>query len=175
MIFAVPTDTCYWLGCNIYDREWYEQIFKLKLREKNKILSVAVKNFESLEKITCLNTEQIKFLKNYKYPFSIISEVNSEFIYPDFIDKKSYKKIAFRVWDILFPDYVMEKIEFPIFLTSANISSKKEIYTSLEIEKLLSNEKINIIDWILDSNKKPSNIFEFIWETLELRYIRKNY
>jgi len=67
-----------------------------------------------------------------------------------------------------------------MFLTSANLSNKPEIYTSREINDefkyYIDNNKIKFIwenTWKLPENG-TSDIFEFIWESLDLKYLRKN-
>lgn len=174
MIFAIPTDTCFWLGCSFYDEKWYLEIYKLKNRDKNKPLSVVVKDFKELEHITNLNTSQINFLKKYPYPFTILASVKEDFILPAFLDKNIYSKIAFRVWEKCIPKNILKKIDFPIFLTSANISWKTEVYSGDEIASIFKNKKIIVFPQNI--NKIPtSNIFEFIWDNLEIQFLRKNY
>lgn len=174
MIFAIPTDTCFWLGCSFYDEKWYLEIYKLKNRDKNKQLSVVVKDFKELEDISNLNISQINFLKKYPYPFTVLASVKENFILPVFLNKNIYSKIAFRVWEKCISKDILEKIKFPIFLTSANISWETEVYSSNEIANIFKNKKIIVFP--KNINKIPtSNIFEFIWETTEIQFYRKNY
>jgi len=174
MIFAIPTDTCFWLGCSFFDEKWYFEIYNLKSRTTNKPLSFVVKDFKELEKITNLNKAQLNFLKNYSHPFTILTSVKENFILPSFLDKNIYNKVAFRVWEKCISKDLLDKINFPIFLTSANISWENEIYSSSELVHIFKNKNIKIFTWNID--KIPtSNIFEFIWETIEIQFHRKNY
>ena len=174
MIFAIPTDTCYWFACNIYNESSYIKIFEFKNRGTNKILSIAVKNFLELELISKLNSSQIDFLKKYPFPFTIITEMNDNFNFPSFLDRNLYKNFGIRIAENFLTEEINEVIEFPIFLTSANNSNEKEIYDSFELRKKFNTDEIVIFDW--ESPKKlTSNIFEFIWETTEMNFVRKNY
>jgi len=60
-------------------------------------LAILLKDFEELEKYSNLNTKQIDFLKKYPHPFTILTETSREFIFPKFLDKNIYVKIAFRI------------------------------------------------------------------------------
>jgi hypothetical protein len=71
------------------------------------------------------------------------------------------------------------KENWPIFLTSANISNEQEIYNKNEIKNifwnLIENWKVKFIwenMWNI-KKEKPSDIFEFIWDGLEINYLRK--
>ncbi|MDD2565280.1 MAG: Sua5/YciO/YrdC/YwlC family protein [Candidatus Gracilibacteria bacterium] len=174
MISAIPTDTCYGLACNIYNKEAYYKIFELKNRPGNKLLSIAVITYNDLKLISLLSSSQINFLINYPHPFTILTKVNENFEFPIFLDKLQYSELGIRVASTFLDKDVISSLEFPIFLTSANNSGDSEIYDSSEIDAFFGNR----IDKILPGKIKPnppSNIFRFIGDTLELDYIRKNY
>lgn len=151
-------------------------MFKIKNRSLDKPVSVLIKDFEELKKYSNLNDEQINFLKSYPYPFTILTKPNKEFVLPDFLDGNVYSKIAFRIWKLAIEKEILKKIELPFFLTSANISNEKELYNSKEVEEAFVEhiEDVTIISWQIPK-AKPSDIFEFDWETLNLKYLRKNY
>jgi tRNA A37 threonylcarbamoyladenosine synthetase subunit TsaC/SUA5/YrdC len=65
---------------------------------------------------------------------------------------------------------------YPLFLTSANISNQKELFSSLEIKKEFEKHLKNLDIIEAQIEKRPaSNIFEFIKDSLEINFIRKNY
>ncbi len=184
MIYIIPTDTCYWICCSIDDIKSYEKIYKIKKRDKSKPLAVMVYDYKYLKKISDLNNQQIKFLKEYKYPFTILT--NSDYInhwikYKNelwvwFFNDSIYNKIAIRVAHNDIQKKYIWKV-WPIFLTSANFSWKKEIYTIKGLENTfkdyLEKKEVEII-W--NNNLKEtvaSDIFEFVWDTLEINYFRK--
>ena len=186
MIYIIPTDTCFWIACNLDNCKAYNQIYKIKKRSFKKPLAVMVSDFKWLEKNTFLTKQQIDFLKNYKKPFTILTQCNhiqSWLNYEDdkinFINKDEYKLIAFRVAHNDIQKKLLLEV-WPIFLTSANISSNPEIYSSQEIntqfEYYIQNNKIKFLwkqNQVLEKNKS-SDIFEFIWDSLEIKYLRKN-
>ena len=189
-IFLLQTDTCYWIACPISEHNSYEKIYKIKKRNFNKPLAIMIDSFNWLEKNTDLNKEQIDFLKNYKKPFTILTNstpvkhwLNYEEEENFFRNKEIYKKIAFRIAHTEEQKKLIKK-SWPIFLTSANISNESEIYDPKKIEEIFKYylDK-NIIKLILCWNiicrdainrVSTSDIFEFIWETLEVKYLRKS-
>ena len=185
MIYLIPTDTCFWLACAINNSKSYDKIYRIKKRSYLKPLVIMVENFEWLKKNTNLNNEQIEFLKNYKKPFTILTNSNhlkTWLNYKDeetaFVNKWEYKQVAFRVANNSVQKNLIKKV-WPIFLTSANLSNKPEIY---EIEKLeeqfqyyIDKKKIEMLGVKdLDKNVLPSDIFEFVWDSLDIEYLRKN-
>lgn len=93
----------------------------------------------------------------------------------EYQNKEVYKKLAFRVANNDIQKKLISEIG-PIFLTSANFSGEKEIYSIEEAKKQFAFLK-NITflwEWItLDSSIKPSDIFEFEWETTKIKYFRQ--
>lgn len=182
MIYILPTDTCFWIWCAIYDTKSYHKIYKLKKRDLKKPLAIMVEDFDFLEKYTSLNKEQINFLKNYEKPFSVITSCpniemmlnlwEDEFVYEN---KEIYKNISFRVANNEIQKNLIKEI-WPIFLTSANISWKPEIYDINNAKEIFAQNKDITFLWeniVLDKDIKPSDIIEFIKESLEVKYLRK--
>ena len=77
MIYILPTDTCYWIACPIHDLKSYSWIYKMKKRDLGKPLAILVPDFKWLEENTDLNKEQVLFLKDYKKPFTILTNSDS--------------------------------------------------------------------------------------------------
>jgi len=184
MTYILPTDTCFWIACRIDDVKSYHKIYKMKNRSYDKPLAIMVENYEWLEKYTNLNNDQIKFLKNYKRPFTILCECPRIKMLLDFEDEnfnyennKLYQKIAFRVANTKLQTNLL-KTTGPIFLTSANFSGEKEIYDIDEAKKQFEKYSKHIEflwEWVrLNKNIKPSDIFEFEWDTTNIKFLRQN-
>lgn len=175
-LFIIPTNTCFWLACPINDIESYNNIYKLKSRKIDKPLSIMVKDFEYLEKNTNLNKKQILFLKEYNNPFTILCETKNNIIDSNIINRKIYKKIAFRIAH----NFIQRKLihnNWPLFLTSANKSWDKELKTTKEILEVFSRSDWTQIfahkEFKIESNNNYSDIFEFIWDSCEIKYYRQ--
>jgi L-threonylcarbamoyladenylate synthase len=182
-IYIVPTDTCYGIACEISDVKSYEKIYKIKKRSFEKPLAIMVPDFEWLEENTYLTDEQIDFLRSYDSPFTILCECPAIQALLQFDDdthfyknKDVYHKIAFRVAHTKAQEKLLAKI-WPIFLTSANKSWQWEIYDYKDIQNTFEEyEHIIHTIWKEDLNplSKSSDIFEFVDDTTEVQYLRKN-
>jgi len=185
MLYIVPTDTCYGIWCAFHDKDAYERIYKLKKRSFEKPLAILVESFDWLAKNTRLTWEQIEFLKNYHRPFTILTQsspirVYIEFYTEDeeaFINKDIYQYISFRVAHNDVQKKVLKKTG-PLWLTSANLTNTWETYTPAKIEEdfgyqISTWELIFHSVWELDSTTPLSDVFSFIWESLEQEYLRK--
>ncbi|MDD3793706.1 MAG: Sua5/YciO/YrdC/YwlC family protein [Candidatus Gracilibacteria bacterium] len=187
MIYILPTNTCFGIACSIDDTKSYDRIYKIKKRSLDNPLAILVPDFKWLENNTTLTHEQVEFLKNYEKPFTIITDsphvkvwmnyVNDE-NGEQFLNRGIYEKFAFRVAHNKTQERLLKE-NGPMFLTSANISSETEIYTSREIKKIFGEyiekgtikfvgENTGVLEKV-----KPSEIFEFVGETLEQRFIRR--
>jgi len=186
MIYILPTNTCFWIACPISEIENYEKIYEIKERSLEKAIALMVSDFEYLEKNTELNFEQIEFLKDYKNPFTIlidkekILDKNLLKIIKNLPNSEIYKKIAFRVAHN-FMHKKLIRLNWPLFLTSANISSNPETFDTKSVKEefsdILEKYDIKILahnDFCIKSTQKSSDIFEFVWSWLEINYLRKN-
>ena len=174
MIFAIPTDTCFWFATSLYDEAWFRLIYELKWREATKRLSMVVRDFNALKEIISINNEQIDFLKRYPYPFTVVWEKKTSFSLPNFLSAEDYSTIAVRVAEICLIKDLAENLTFPMFLTSANLSWMTETYTLDELfEQFGNNRHFTIFDWNT-GNLPPSDIFSFKGSSLDFNYIRKN-
>jgi tRNA A37 threonylcarbamoyladenosine synthetase subunit TsaC/SUA5/YrdC len=82
-----------------------------------------------------------------------------------------YKKIAFRIANMEIQKKLINQI-WPFFLTSANMWGEKEIYKKNELP-FSENDTLKILESSDLEIVPPSDIFEFIGETIKTLYIRK--
>ena len=145
-----------------------------------------VQSFDWLRKNTSLTSEQVNFLERYESPFTILTHAPAIELFLQFedengeylINKDVYQEVALRVVHNPVQKKLLSQVG-PIWLTSANISDTWENYTLKDIEKDFGYYIENGVLEIL-STKKPeaqlsaSDIFRFVWESLEVEYMRKN-
>lgn len=173
MIYILPTDTCFWIGCPIWSTKDYAKIYSLKQRNLEKPLAIMVENFEYLKKHTFINDLQLNYLKKYPFPFTVLLHTKRDFILEGIPNKNLYKKTAFRVANTPLLISLLTKIG-PIFLTSANISNTQEIYSLQDIPFEI-DDNMQIIQSEDLEKTPPSDIFEFSGESAKILYLRKNY
>ena len=186
MIFILPTNTCFWIGCFVNDISSYKKIYTIKWRDFKKPMAIFLDNFEKLQKIASLTEEQINFLKKYERPWTIL--VDKTKIQDKKLLKKSellpnaqeYKKLAFRLAHNFMHWKLINKWWY-FFLTSANKSWENETKSSKEVRKLFQNEINNGIlkvfaheDFSISWEYYFSDIFEFENNTTKVKYYRKN-
>lgn len=182
-IFILPTDTCYGIWCPIWDSDAYKRIYEIKKRDFSKPLAIMVEDLDWLYENTTLSEQQLDFISEYEKPFTVLTECPRIKMLLEFEDEEisypnhyQYEQIAFRVAHTPAQKKLIQQ-EWPIFLTSANISQKQENYKISDIKETFQNylNEIKIIDEVdLDENISASDIFSFEWESLELNYLRKN-
>lgn len=187
MIYLLPTNTCYWIASPIHDIKSYNRIYKIKKRSYDKPLAILVSDFNWLRENTDLTTEQINYLKEYKKPFTVLTDCDHLKVWINYIDEDNnefinrdlYKKFAFRVAHNDTQKKLIKQ-NGPMFMTSANITGKPELYKASEVETefayYLEKEKIKFVwknTWNLPENG-TSDIFEFVSDGLEVEYLRKN-
>ncbi|MDD2870885.1 MAG: Sua5/YciO/YrdC/YwlC family protein [Candidatus Gracilibacteria bacterium] len=187
MIYILPTDTCYGIACPIHDLKAYDGIYKIKKRSLDKPLAILVPDFKWLADNTDLTAEQINFLENYNRPFTVLTDCNSLRIWINYIDDENnefvnrdiYEKFAFRVANNSIQKRLLKE-NGPMFMTSANISNNPEIYHKSEIKEqfayYLEKGTIQFVGENMGNpeKNKPSDIFEFIGDSLDINYLRKN-
>lgn len=176
-IYIVPTDSCYGIGCWLDDQASYEKIYELKWRDKSRPFSILVPSWDDLKYESKLTHQQVNFLKTYKFPFTIICDIQSDFRDEyHLLGIYGYTSIGFRVGENCLPAESLWHLTSPIFLTSANKSWEKECNTLDEVKRVFSDNysTFTIIPWNAWGNP-ASNVIQFIWNTNELRYLRKNY
>lgn len=176
-IFVIPTDTCIGFGCRLDDKKWYELLVSLKGRDPKKPIAIMVPSWEDLLYETTLSPAQVNFLRTYKFPFTILSEVREDFRdeYP-LLDAYGYTVVGFRVAEACLSKETLPYIRSPLFLTSANKSGEKECHTIQEVEKKFS-EHLNLLKILpgVAGNLPASNVITFRGNSNDLQYTRKNY
>ncbi len=121
-IIVYPTDTVYGLGCAALDVGVVEQLFRVKQRSDSKPIPILVRDIKMAKKLANINREQEAFLKKV-WPGKITVVFFKKDVVPDIVTAGS-KKVGLRIPDYKFTKDLMDRLDFPITTTSANISGK---------------------------------------------------
>lgn len=170
-VFALPTDTCYGLACRFDDEGGYKKIFELKGRDASKPLALVVETFDDIPKYVEISDTQLEFLKTYPFPFTLLAKPVIPL--PVFLEPEKYIFLGLRVAETCIDANFRKSIDFPLFLTSANKSDKPECFTRQEV-RMVFGSSVEIL-WEQSGGQKPSNVFRFLGDTLEIEYKRRNY
>ena len=119
-----------------------------------------------------ITPEQIEFLKQYPRPWSYLGKRNPLFALPPFLSPDQYSRFSIRVASACLPTLQHSNtptLNFPLFLTSANLSGSPESKTLAEARA--SFPDIDEIDGGI-CDEPPSDIFYFD-ESGEMVYMRQ--
>ena len=89
-----------------------------------------------------ISDEQIDFLKGYPHPWSFLGKRNPEFQLPVWMDSEKYQMLSLRVAKVCLQDFPtfehsnIRTFQFPLFLTSANLSGNLESKTLAEAREV---------------------------------------
>ncbi|MDQ1343403.1 MAG: hypothetical protein QG650_122 [Patescibacteria group bacterium] len=172
-VFCIPTDTCYGLAAELSSIEGYADIYRLKGRDFTKPLAFVVRTFDEFSRYADFTREQMAFLREYPYPFTVLAVPKNGAPIPEFLDAAQYRKIALRVGERCVPADIANALPFPFFLTSANRSGDTEARTAEECLAAFGPDVRVMGKGIAD--RPASDIFEFEGKTTGLRYVRRNY
>jgi len=166
-IVIFPTDTVYGIGCNPYNKESVEKIYKIKSRDINKSVPVLTYSIETAEKIVEFDQFTKKIVEKFwPGPLTVILKVTDKKI-KESLNLKN--KIAIRVPDHKCTLELLKKCNFLVG-TSANISGDLPYTNPEECLENLENYDI-FVDYGIITSKGESTIIEI--ENEQIKIIRE--
>ena len=168
-IVIFPTDTVYGIGCNPYNKESVEKIYKIKSRDIIKSVPVLTYSIKTAEKIVEFDQFTKKIVEKFwPGPLTVILKVTDKKI-KESLNLKN--KIAIRVPDHKCTLELLKKCNFLVG-TSANISGDSPHTNPEECLKKLENYDI-FVDGGMITSKGESTIIEI--ENEQIKIIREGY
>ena len=164
-VIICPTDTVYGIGCDNFDLEGIERIYKIKNRSKDKPLACLCYDLKQIEDIAYLSDNARKLISTFlPGPLTIILKSK-----PIVEQNIGYKTIGVRIpnnkiaLDIL-------KEHGPMLTTSVNESGSVPLNEYDDIKKNYNH----LVDYIYNTNTTSSNISSTVVDltTDRLRIIR---
>ena len=160
-VVVYPTDTLYGLGANALDEDAVLKVYKIKKRDRNNPLPIIAKDIKMVKRIACVDLKVEKILnKIWPGPITIVLRKKDIVSY---ILTGNGETVAVRISDNEFISALMDKIDFPITATSANISGEKNLP---DPDKIISKFKSGELkpDLFINvgkvENPKPSTIVD---------------
>lgn len=154
-IVIYPTETVYGIGANIFSNIALEKVFKIKKRDKDKPVSVAVSDFGMMEDLVYIGEKEKRFIDMFlPGPVTIILKKKEKV--PDILTSGS------QLLGIRFPAHettikLIQLAGVPITSTSANISGEAP-------PKRVAQIKI-AADYIIDGGDcsgEPSTVVDLV-------------
>ena len=145
-IIFIPTDTVYGIAANPYNDKAIKRIFSIKKRSLSNSLVLLCSNYKMAKKYAIFNRIANNLIKNFwPGPLTLIlKKTNHSKISKKWLSKNN--TIGIRIPDHNVPKKIINKCNFPIFCTSANISGQKSYKNIKDIIKKFRNKKVSIVD-----------------------------
>lgn len=173
-VLVHPTETCYGVAASVFDEQALEKVYKLKEREKNKYVSVLVKDLEMAESIAHFDQISRTIVEKF-WPGPLTLLLPRKNSLPDLFNKGA-NKVALRVSSSPFVKLMFDYLDEPITTTSFNLSGKEPMY-SLEFERIKNDFSEDVLNSVVFfdvgelTKELPSTIVEV--ENGELKLVRE--
>ena len=155
-VIVVPTDTVYGLACLSSSKEGIERIYQIKNRDKDKPLPIIVDSYKMLKKVIDVDFNIIeKLSKFYPGALTIVCKKREDF---DYFEAKT---VAVRMIKNPLVNKIIESVNEPLVLTSANISDEENITNPFDLLEVFDG----VVDCVfIDNNVKgvESTIVEIL-------------
>ncbi len=136
-VVCFKSDTVYAFCCAANDDAAVSKIYKLKNRDINKPISIFVKDKDMARDIFVFDEGVANLCDKYMPGFiTLIAKLkkNSKFQLSKKLNLES-DNIGFRIVEGEFVNSLLQELQFPIAVTSANISSSKELLCASDVVK----------------------------------------
>ena len=123
-VISVPTDTIYGICARINSNKAYEKLVRVKNRPSTKSFPVLCKDLEQIKSIAIVDEKTLKLIKAFlPGPLTLVLKKRLEaFTYINNAGTKGTDELAVRMIPSKFLNELIERVESPLFLTSANKS-----------------------------------------------------
>lgn len=156
-LVVYPTESCYGLGCNAFDKAAVTRVFAVKSRPLGTPLPIIVSDVAMLKTCAFIDERAEKIMKEF-WPGPLTIALRKKSIIPDVLNPRA---VAARVSSHPVAMLLVKAARVPITATSANTSGQSPHYTVKQVMRDLNGK----IDLILDvgrlPRKKVSTIIDF--------------
>jgi len=154
-IAGIPTETVFGLACNGNDANAVEKLYGIKNRPFDKSLVIQIADINKLLDHQVRMTSEIKNILSRFWPGSLTVIVDTK-----------YGKTGFRMPDNKATLSIIRKSDFPLVVTSANLSGEKDLLCA-EDTKLVFGEKIDVV---VDDGTKARGIASTVLDCTQIPF-----
>ena len=165
-VVAFPTETVMGLGVLYNDREAYDKLNQIKRRPEDKPYTLMVKSVDDLAKYGVINEVTQRVIDAFMPGSITILVPVKENSVPDYVTHNS-NVIGMRVPTNLEAISLLEKVEIPLLVPSANRSGEKPALNSDEVKRIFGDE----LDFVISGeaqNEVPSTIVDLTREAVKV-------
>ncbi len=148
---AFPTDTVFGLGVRYDSEEALQRLKQAKLRPESKPIPMMVSKLAQIEEVAYVSEVAKKLIENFM-PGAFTIILNKKESVADYVSN-GLSSIALRMPDDAFVLGIMDAIEKPMLVTSANLSAQHSCQTYQEVLAQLEGR----IDGIVMGSSKLQN------------------
>lgn len=164
-VIIYPTDTVYGIGCDIFNKEALERIFKIKNDSSNKLFSFVCSDLKDIARYAKVSDYAYRMMKHLlPGPYTFILPAAKE------VPKKLWSKrktVGIRVPNHLVTLSLVSELGNPIISTSTTNDSGEVLYNPEEIKNIFSSR----VDFMLSSGYlqgDPSSVIDLSEDTPEV-------
>ena len=147
-----PTDTVYGLGVNALKPQNIDRLFKIKKRPETKPVPIMVRDIAMAKQLAFIDKKTEEALEQV-WPGQVTVILEKRPIIPDILTANK-KTVGLRIPNSQFTQLLMENLDEPITVTSANFSGESPLISSTEVVKVF-NKAYPRPDLILDAGDLP--------------------
>lgn len=158
-VILYPTDTIWGIGCNAIDEKAIRRVYEIKKRIIDKSLIILLSNMNQLSKyVKEVPSTAKKLIEETMIPLTIIYEHATNL--PEILCAQD-GSIAIRVVKNEFCEKLIDKLEYPLVSTSANISGEKPPIDFKDIKQEIK-DKVDFIVKLNESGDKQGKASKII-------------
>ncbi len=165
-IIAYPTDTYYGIGCDLFNKQSIERIYKLKRRSPHQPFSFICSDLKDISEYAQVTNYAYKTMKRLlPGPYTFVLE-GSRLVPKIMLTKR--QTVGIRVPDHEISLAIVRELEHPIISTSAtDPESGRALETPQEIRDVLGHALALIVDGGIISGR-PSSVVSLIDDSPEV-------
>jgi L-threonylcarbamoyladenylate synthase len=154
-IAGIPTETVFGLACNKNDENAVKRLYEIKNRPFDKSLVIQIAHIDKLLDYQPNLTEEIESIADRFWPGPLTIVLNTK-----------YGKEGFRIPDNKTALSIIEKSDFPVAVTSANISGEKDLFSAEEVKNVFGDK----IDIIIDDGTRAGGIASTVVDCTQIPF-----
>ena len=168
-VVIFPTDTVYGIAANSLDEEAIKKLFDLKERNDNKPICVLTSSVDKIKKIAYVRDEEQKIIDQYM-PGALTIILDKKDNVSDVLTS-NLKTVGVRIPNNKIALRILEKLEYPLATTSANISGKEAAVKKEDLITEFDGRVDIIIDGGITDLKVSSTIVKL--DNNEIKILRQ--
>ena len=164
-VVIFPTETVYGIGCNAFSKKGIDRVYKAKQRPRDKAINILVSNVDEIKKYANISSKlEENIINNYMPgPITLVLKKKKDFG-SDFTGDND--TIGIRIPDNKIILEILNKTDFPLIASSANLSGKPSGINPKEIMDDFQDKVDAIIDGGISDLGISSTIVQVVDEKI---------